>query len=82
MSMKKMAVSRGSGLCSLAITVCLTAYMQQTEEQYPLSQLLISLEPVHWSQAIFLGSLYGPRAAPGGPGTGRMPKGSARTQGW
>lgn len=32
---------------------CFTAYMQQTEEQYALAHLFSSLEPTHWSQAIF-----------------------------
>jgi hypothetical protein len=55
MSMKKMAVSSSVSLCSLAITACLLAYMQHTDEQYPLSQALRSRDPTHWIQAIFLG---------------------------
>jgi hypothetical protein len=30
--------------------------MQQTDEQYELPHLFWSLDPTHWSQAIFLGS--------------------------
>jgi hypothetical protein len=33
------------------------AYMQQTEEQYPFPERLMSREPTHWSQAIAFGSL-------------------------
>ena len=42
----------------MAITASLTAYMQQTEEQYPWSQWWMSLDPMHWSHAIFRGSLW------------------------
>ena len=67
-----MAVSKPSLLCSLAIMASLMAYMQQTAEQYPFPQWVDSLEPTHWSQAIFLGSFSSegrtrcPMVGPGG----------------
>ena len=47
-----------SAECSLAIMASLMAYMQHTDEQYPLPHRLVSREPTHWSQAIFFGSVW------------------------
>ncbi len=40
--------------CSRAMMASLAAYMQQTEEQYPWSQVM-SREPTHWIQATLRG---------------------------
>ena len=52
-----MAQSSGVWAWSLAITACLTAYMQQTEEQYALPQRFWSRLPTHWSQAMLRGGV-------------------------
>ena len=54
--MLKMVHSRSPCACSLAIMASFMAYMQQTDEQYPLPHWLLSREPMHCSQAMRLGS--------------------------
>ena len=46
------------------------------------SPLLMSRDPTHWIQAIFVRRHTDPRAGPGGLHRGRMRPGSVQTQGW
>jgi hypothetical protein len=55
--MLKMVCSPRPGMWVAVIRACFMAYMQQTEEQYPLALRLVLREPTHWIQAIFSGGL-------------------------